>query len=121
MTRALLLDEMLSPRIAETLRDRGIDAYGVAEREPLSGMDDAAVLELATTQGRLLVTLNIGDFVLLSRRWDETGRTHAGIVYVAYRRFPRNRAGVGTLVEALQDLVSSPRPDLPSPGASCFL
>lgn len=76
----LLLDEMLGAKVAEQLRNRGHDVYGIAENAGLRSMTDAEVLELATIEGRALVTLNIADFQLLDRQWASQGRTHSGRV-----------------------------------------
>ena len=61
MTRALLLDEMLSPTIADQLRQRGRDAYAITERSDLVGLPDEQVLGLGADEDRVLVTLNIAD------------------------------------------------------------
>ena len=96
MTR-LLLDEMLSPRVAEELRGAGADALGVSEAPALRGTSDAELLEFCAAQGRVLVTANIKDFVALHRR--EQG--HAGILLVSSKAFPQDRGSIGRLVAAL--------------------
>lgn len=73
----LVLDENLSPKIAEQLRTEGIDIIHVRERGML-GASDAEVLELAFEEERVLVTLNVADFEkLVSQR-----EVHAGVVLV---------------------------------------
>lgn len=121
MSRTLLLDEMISPKVAEGLRARGIDSYGIAERGHLHSLPDPDVLELATREQRILVTFNILDYQLLDRQWAAAGREHGGIVYVAHKTFPRLGGAVGQLVDALDDLVTQPRTDAPKPGGICFL
>ncbi|MBA2574656.1 MAG: DUF5615 family PIN-like protein [Nocardioidaceae bacterium] len=121
MNRALLLDEMMSPRIAEGRRARTIDANGIADRTDLHSLPDADVLELATAEERILVTFNIKDFQALDRLWATAGRTHDGIVFVAHRRFPRQGGAIGQLVTALEQLLMLPHVDAPQSGAICFL
>lgn len=121
MSLALLLDEMISPAVAEGLHARDIDAYGIAERSDLRSLSDPDVLDLATSEHRILVTMNIKDFQLLDRQWAVLGRDHGGIVFVTHKRFPRLGGAVGQLVEALDKLVTMPRTDAPGQGAICFL
>jgi predicted nuclease of predicted toxin-antitoxin system len=74
----LLLDENLSPKVAETLaRDDGIDACHVRDRG-LLGATDADVLERAFAEDRIFVTKNVGDFERLA----QARELHAGIVLI---------------------------------------
>lgn len=118
MTR-LLLDEMLGAKLAEQLRNRGHDVYGIAEHANLRSMRDADVLELATVESRALITLNIADFQLLDRQWASQSRTHAGIVFISTGKYPQNRGFIGTVVTALDQMAKNGA--LPRPGASIFL
>ena len=102
MSRALLLDEMLSPAIAHQLRALGCDASSVAERHELRSLDDAAVLAAATREGRVLVTSNVRDFVVLDRLWQATSTRHCGMVLVNSRRFPATSHALGMVVSALR-------------------
>ena len=119
MTARLLLDEMLSPVIAHQLRDRGHDVTAVAEQPHLTGLGDDEVLDLAAEQGRVLVTLNIADFVALDSRWKSAGRHHAGVVYVATSAFPQDRSFVGAVVNALANAAATGA--LPGAGACGYL
>ncbi len=72
----LLLDENISPKIGEMLRDQdGLDAVHVRERGLLQAPDHE-VLERAYAEDRVLVTKNVEDFVKLARARD----LHPGIV-----------------------------------------
>jgi predicted nuclease of predicted toxin-antitoxin system len=74
----LLLDENLSPTVAEALRrDDGLDACHVRDRDML-GATDAEVLERALTEDRILVTVNVRDFDRLARAQE----LHPGIVFI---------------------------------------
>lgn len=79
----LLLDANLSPRrVGEPLRGHGHDVRAIAGEPELEGLDDAAVLELAATDGRILVTRNSRDFAPLCRTWAEAAREHAGVILI---------------------------------------
>lgn len=79
----LLLDANLSPRgIAAPLRTAGHDVLALAEDPTLEGLDDPAVLELAASEKRLLITRNSRDFAPLAREWAEAQRPHAGIILI---------------------------------------
>jgi predicted nuclease of predicted toxin-antitoxin system len=72
----LLIDEDLSPRVAQVLREEdGLDAVAVRDRGKL-GATDHEVIELAFHEDRILVTANVADFVCLATTRD----VHAGIV-----------------------------------------
>jgi hypothetical protein len=96
----LLLDEMLAPAIAIGLRDLGHDVIAVVEDPTLRGLADADVLELATGQDRVVVTLNIGDFAALDRSWRSNQRTHGGIMMVSTTSFPQGRGFIGRVIAA---------------------
>jgi predicted nuclease of predicted toxin-antitoxin system len=66
----LYLDENLSPKIAEQLKLRGVDAVCVRDLGKLGDSDRA------TTLGRVLVTSDV-DFLRLAA----DGADHAGIVF----------------------------------------
>jgi hypothetical protein len=110
----LLLDEMFSPQIASELVRRGHDVVPVAADPELAGLPDEQVLEWATSQGRCLVIENVKDYEVLRRAAAARGRTHAGLLYCAPRRFPRDRRFAGALVVALDKLLAAgqlPHPD----------
>ncbi|MBI3966692.1 MAG: DUF5615 family PIN-like protein [Chloroflexi bacterium] len=63
MSLAFLLDEDLSFRVAEGLRQRGVDAVSVHEIGRANRrIPDEEQLTYATTQGRAIVTYNRADF-----------------------------------------------------------
>lgn len=102
----LLLDEMLSPVIAEQLRDRDHDAVAVAERPELRSMPDDEFLAHATGEWRVLVTMNIGDFARIDATWKSQRRAHAGLMLVPSAGFPQNRSFIGRLVRALDQAIA---------------
>lgn len=72
----LLIDEDLSPKVAESLRlAGGLDAIHVRERN-LLGQPDPVILQRAYDEDRILVTANVKDFQRLARARE----LHPGIV-----------------------------------------
>jgi hypothetical protein len=106
----LLLDEMYPSRLAEALREGGVDAEGVDERGPLRGLADEELLVVAAGEGRALVSENVADFMRLYGEWGAAGRGHAGIVIALSSRFTRTPAGYEVLVGALVELCAQ-RPE----------
>lgn len=104
----LLLDEMLSPRIARELRARGHDVVAVSELQTLRQSPDDQVFNYAQTKSRAVVTMNIQDFRPLGFNTIELGEHHSGIILVSYRRFPgHDPHATGRLITALINLLGS--------------
>ncbi|CAN5572837.1 hypothetical protein BH23CHL8_BH23CHL8_01810 [soil metagenome] len=103
----LLLDEHYSTEIAESLRRRGHDVVGVAERRELRSRRDIEILTIAAAEGRVVVTEDVRDFAMLGSRRLPTKRPHRGILLVSQRAFPRSRAGFGLLVRALHTFLAA--------------
>ncbi len=78
---SFLLDEDLSPVVAETARGLGLDAFSVHECDR-RGLSDEAQLELATREQRVLVTRNRDDFIVLTVDAFRAGTPHAGVLIV---------------------------------------
>ncbi|MCY4423677.1 MAG: DUF5615 family PIN-like protein [Acidimicrobiaceae bacterium] len=103
----LLLDEMHGPAVAALLRDWGHDAVAVKERPYLIGLPDQDLLQVATAEGRAVVTENVQGFAVLHRDILAAGQRHSGLILAHARRFPRsapNHARV--LADALASLLS---------------
>ena len=58
----LLLDEHLSPAIAEALREGGHDAVAIKERAEWVQLPDDDVIELARAERRAVVTNTVRDY-----------------------------------------------------------
>jgi Domain of unknown function (DUF5615) len=110
VTVRVLLDEMLSPAIAEQLRQRGHDVTSVAGDPELVGRPDEEILAIATAEARALVTCNIKDLLPIAQAWRADGRSHSGLVCVPASSFPQQRGFIGTLIKAIDELLSSERP-----------
>lgn len=78
MNIKLLLDENLSPWVAETLcKEDGLDAVHVRERALLDA-DDRIIMDRAYTEDRIVVTCNVDDFV----RFAHARELHPGMILV---------------------------------------
>ena len=104
----LLLDEHFSQLVARRLReDGGHDVVAVTERAELVGLDDEALLEVASAERRALVTENAADFLILVQAASASGSPHPGLIVTSHRVFPRSKDSIGRLVTALDALVTS--------------
>ena len=99
-----LLDEQLSPAIAELLRRRGHDVEAVAERMDLAGRSDRVILELAAREDRAVITNNVQDFRPLAAERLARGETHAGLILLPSKR-TRTRAAVESLADAIEHIL----------------
>jgi len=94
----LYLDENLSPRIAELLRARGLDATSAHEAGNTQ-LTDAAQLRYATDQARAIVTGDVADFVALATEMIAANVDHAGIVLVSSRFRTDDFHGIADAIE----------------------
>ena len=101
-----ILDEQLSPQIAALLRQAGYDVDAVAERDDLVGRSDRVVFEIASIEGRAVVTNNIKDFRPLAAEWLAQGRTHGGLILLPSSR-TRTRPAVAALADAIEGILRS--------------
>jgi predicted nuclease of predicted toxin-antitoxin system len=101
---SVLLDEMYPPDLARQLRDAGHDVVAVLDIEVgLASKTDEDVLAWAARNNRCVVTENVADFLRLARQ----GFSHAGLILVTSRRYPRTRSGLHRLGKALDDFLSA--------------
>lgn len=107
---ALLLDEMYPPALAERLRGAGHDVVAAAAVEVgLGSRSDPDVLAWALRNNRCLVTENVSDFARLAGQ-----ASHAGVIFVLAKRFPRTGSGLHRLGERLDQLLRDKQ--VPQPG-----
>jgi len=98
----LLLDEMLSPDIAEVLHGRGYDVQAIANSAHAE-LSDPDVLDLARSQQRAVVTNNVRDFRPLHiAAVGAGGAGHYGIIFMA-SNFRRSKADIGRIADALEE------------------
>ena len=103
----LLLDEMFSPAIAAELSGRGIDCRAVAADLSLRSRSDLEVFEAARDEGRIIVTNNGPDFESLRRAHEAVGNAVPGLIYTCDASFPRTKAFIAQLADALAGAVAS--------------
>ena len=99
-----ILDEQLSPQIAELLRKAGHDVEAVADRDDLAGRSDRAVFETACGEDRAVITHNIKDFRPLAAEFLAQGRTHAGLILLPSAR-TRSRDAVAAIASAAEAIL----------------
>jgi predicted nuclease of predicted toxin-antitoxin system len=99
-----LLDEHLSPQIPMLLRDAGYDVIAVAEHHELIGSSDSTILEVATSEGRAVVTNNVKDFRPIAAARLAQGRTHAGLILLPSTR-TRTRSASSALARAIETVL----------------
>jgi predicted nuclease of predicted toxin-antitoxin system len=107
----LLLDEMLSPAIAQDLCAQGLCAQGhdvlaIAGDRAREGMSDPEVMALARIEHRAVVTNNLRDYRPLHHEAITPGGPgHYGMIFMpgSYRR---TRADTGRISTALLALLS---------------
>jgi hypothetical protein len=107
----LLLDEHISPDVANGLRrrNRAVEVrYLVAwENGRFLGQDDTTCLREAAAQGLTLVTYDRRTIPPLLKTWAEAGRVHGGVIFVDEKTIsPRD---IGGLVWALTRLAKETR------------
>jgi len=79
----IILDAHVSgKRVGAGLRLQGHDVRAVDEGRALEGLGDSELLDLATEDGRALVTFNVRDFVPLIVERASLSRPHAGVLLV---------------------------------------
>ena len=102
----LLLDEHISPDVADGLRRRNcaMEIRYMVEWEDgyFLGQEDSACLREAATQGLTLVTYDRRTIPPLLKTWAEEGRPHGGVVFVDEKTI--SPADIGGLVWALTRL-----------------
>lgn len=105
----LLLDEIHTPGIADSLTEESFDVLAVAAQPTLRGMTDEDVLTYATNDGRALVTENVADFMPLAAELAGAGGAHAGLIFTNPKRFNRaTLAYPGNVIAALREFLTTP-------------
>ena len=108
----LLLDEHLPPQAAAQLRRQGHDVVAVVERPDLHRSADETLWAVARSEGRMIVTQDVGDFIRLASQDAAIGKTHPGLALIHHRRFSRGDRDIGRLVTSLRALlVANPADD----------
>ncbi len=104
----LLLDEQISGKVAERLRERGHDVLAVTADPALRGLSDPDLFEAAQRQKRAVVTYNRADFEAIIREYAAANREHHGLVIVHPIRFPSQE--LNRLAKALEAFADTSPP-----------
>jgi predicted nuclease of predicted toxin-antitoxin system len=100
----ILLDAHISGRtVGKSLAEGGHDVRALDSEQELEGLSDPEVLQLAATEGRVLVTANVRDFEPLLREWAGEGRPHAGAILAPSS--VRNEA-FGVLISGVEETLA---------------
>jgi hypothetical protein len=102
----LLLDEHISPAVAEGLRRRNrsltVVCMATWEHGEFLGQQDFVCLQQAAVQGLTLVTYDRRTIPPMLKAWAEEGRKHGGVIFVDEKTI--SPADTGGLVRALGEL-----------------
>ena len=79
----LYLDEDISPKVAEILRKREVDATSAHETGMLEASDEEQ-LKFASNEGRAMVTRNRNDFITLTVQFFESLKPRNGLIIVPH-------------------------------------
>lgn len=96
----LYLDENLSPRVAELLRIRGVDAVS-AHEAGFTQADDRSQFRRAVQQGRAIVTCDVRDFVHLATAAVAANLDHPGMILIPSSLGTEEFAAIAEAVEAV--------------------
>jgi len=104
----LLLDEMISPRIARELREIGHDVQAVKKDRPdLVGRSDRELVRLMAAEGRVIVTNDIAAFQAIHAQLMGAGGEHHGMVFTFDATMPRSKRSISQWVTTLGELIES--------------
>jgi len=105
----LLLDEMISPKIARELRSRGdFDVQAIkGDRPDLEAVADREIVRRIATEQRALVTNDVLDFQLIHNQMLAAGEEHYGLIFTSDSTMPRNKASIPLWVKALTELLKA--------------
>lgn len=109
----LLLDEMISPKIARELRTRGFDVQAIkADRPDLASIADQEIVRRMAAEKRTIVSNDVLDFQLIHNRLLAAGEGHYGLVFTNDATMPRNKKAIPRWVDTLdQPLSANPTDD----------
>lgn len=102
----LLLDEQISGKAADRLREGGHDVVATTDDPSLRGLNDPDLFEAVQQKNRALVTYNRADFEPIIREFAHLERSHHGLVFVHPFRFPSS--DFARLAAALEALLKRP-------------
>jgi predicted nuclease of predicted toxin-antitoxin system len=103
----LLLDEMISPRVARELRKDGHDVQAVKkDREDLISRGDREIVRLMAAERRVIVTNNVADFQGIHDQFLAADEAHHGMIFTFDATMPRTKAAIPQWVKTLTGLLA---------------
>lgn len=103
----LLLDEMISPRIARELREQGHDVQAVKRDRPdLSSRSDREIVRQMAIERRVIVTNDVADFRAIHDRLLAAGEPHHGMIFTFDATMPRSRRAIPKWIRILAQLLA---------------
>lgn len=104
----LLLDEMISPKIARELRGRGaFDVQAIkGDRPDLEAVADRDIIRRIAAEQRTLVTNDVLDFQLIHNQMLAAGEEHYGLIFTSDSTMPRNKASIPLWVNTLERVLT---------------
>jgi predicted nuclease of predicted toxin-antitoxin system len=102
----LLLDEMITPRIARELRENGHDVQAVKKDRPdLTSRSDRDLVRQMATEHRAIVTNDVADFQAIHDQSLAAGDGHYGMIFTFDATMPRTKAAIPQWVQTLTQLL----------------
>ena len=104
----LLLDEMISPKIARELRGRGnFDVQAIkGDRPDLEAVADREIIRRIAAEQRALVTHDVLDFQPIHNQMLVAGEEHYGLIFTSDSTMPRNKASIPLWVKSLTKVLT---------------
>lgn len=104
----LLLDEMISPKIARELRSGGnFDVQAIkGDRPDLEAVADREIVRRIAAEQRALVTNDVIDFQLIHNQMLAAGEEHYGLIFTSDSTMPRNKVSIPLWVKALEKVLT---------------
>lgn len=102
-----MLDADVPPALADALQSLGYDAPAASGNPALGALSDADLLAEATRRGRIVLTFNVVDFLVLTQELVGEDRVHPGVILIHARTF--RRSDTGGIARSLDRLARSGR------------
>jgi len=106
----LLLDEMISPRVARDMRTEGHDVHAIKHDRPdLTSRGDREIVRLMAVERRAIVTNDVADFQSIHDQFLAAGEEHHGMIFTFDATLPRTKAAIPQWLQALSNLLAEHR------------
>jgi predicted nuclease of predicted toxin-antitoxin system len=108
----LVLDEMISYRVASQLRSLGHDVVAIKRDRPeLEQRADAELVRDLASEGQAIVTANVRDFRIVHERMLARSEDHYGIIFTFDDTLPRSKSSITLWVQTLDAFLRAHAPD----------